>query len=539
MEATGSGRRVAVVFIHGMGEQRRYADTAQLATRLIAHAAAQAASSDSTIAQARGAAVALTWDEGQGPADRRPRARVTFDAEIAGVPTRFHDVYWAPLVSGRTTFRSLWRWLRGRYLRPIGYFAARWASHAQLKVTALQEGRGTLTPLERTLLDDYVSFAEAAHGASGADRQAADFGAFLAYLDRTHHDPGEGGFPAAALKRRARAWRNRYGLEMLLTLVRSLPLLLALTAAILAVPMTAAWLAARMVRPPDTPGLVVALVVGVLWFLSFPLMRLLVRTLGDVEVYATYTEASERHAAHEAVVEQATGVLRRALTDPGTSRVLLVGHSLGSVVAWDALRALALEAESGGPLTWYALGRLDRVITYGSPVDKIRFFHFADDLHDPTFAAALEAQRVDTRFGRFGERVEGLAWDNYYDPADLVAGRLESPNDRAMHAPVRNVPVANGVWPNPFTTHQAYLDHPKLLDGLLEAVRGDGRPDPGNPKAHRLRAWWTAAQLVLPAAVLFYFLGRELLPLAARAATGDPAAWAALALLIATLFWMA
>jgi len=517
---------VAVVFVHGMGEQRRYADSAQLATRLAWHAGAAAPR------------VGLTWDDGEGPADRRPRAKAVLTAALEGRDVVFHDIYWAPLVAGRTTFRSLVRWLRGRSFRPLGSLLARWASQPELKISTLQEDKDALSAVETALLDDYLAFAELARSRAGALKEG-HFGAFLTFLEaRQAQAGGAGGMGLSTAKEKAaRHWLGRFRWVLWLTMLRSLPLLLALGAAILAMPLIAAWLVAHAVHPPRDP-LAIARTLGVLalWLGAFPFARLLVQTLGDVEVYATYTEASERHAAHEAVVAQAVSVLRRALTDPACARVVLVGHSLGSVVAWDGLRALALECASGGPLTPLALARLDRVVTYGSPIDKIRFFHFMDDKNDPTFAKVLEVLRVDTRFGVFGARPDGLAWDNYYDPADLVAGRLESPNDRTMTAPVRNVAVANRAFPDPFTSHMAYIDNPKVLDGILDAIAGAPRPAPSSPRALRPRAWATAAELLVPTALLCYFLVHSLLPLVLRAGQGDPLGYLALILLLATLF---
>src|SRR4051812_49355284 len=112
--------QTALVFIHGMGEQRRYADSALLATRL-----AWRDGSDPP-------AVDLAWRADEPSARPRARARVT--ATLRGHTVVFHDVYWAPLVAGRTSFRSLVRWLKGRSLRPLGYLAARWASHPELKI---------------------------------------------------------------------------------------------------------------------------------------------------------------------------------------------------------------------------------------------------------------------------------------------------------------------------------------------------------------------------------------------------------------------
>ncbi len=515
-------KSVAVVFVHGMGEQRRYADAAQLATRLAWHAGAP------------DPGVGLAWRD-DGPS--APRARAMLTAELAGRRVVFHDAYWAPLVAGQTNFRSLVRWLRGRGLRPLRYLAARWSSHPELKITALQEDRSGLDDLERRLIDDYLAFAaqSRAHMGWGA---AGHFGAFLSDLERRHSAAGGAGGPAEleAKERAARRWLARFRSLMLVTLVRAAPLLLALAAALLATPLTAAWLAQRLLHPPTSAGaLLVTLATLAAWLGAFPFARMLVNTLGDVEVYATYTEASERHRAHAAVLAETMGALRRALDDPDCDRVVLVGHSLGSVVAWDALRALTLEAAAGGPMSKPALLKLARVVTYGSPVDKIRFFHFMDDKNDPTFARVLEAQRSDTRAAPFDERPGGLAWDNYYDPADFVAGRLESPNDRAMAAPVRNVAVACGPLPNPFSTHLGYLDQAVVLDGILAAIQGDWRPEPSSPRALRPRAWASTAELLLPTGWLVWFFFAQLWPLLAGAGTGDPLGWFALVLLIATL----
>ena len=515
----------AVVFIHGMGEQRRYADMAQLATRLAWRAGAPAP------------AVDLEWRaDSEGPT-ARARARAHVTATLEGRAVVFHDVYWAPLVSGQTNFRSLVRWLRGRALRPLAYLSARWASHPELKISTLQENQDGLTPTEQGLVEDYLAFAREARARRGP-WAAGRFEAFLEWMNERHAQSGGAGGPALleARERAAKAWLARFRFVNLLTLARATPLLAALATALLATPLTAAWLADRMVHPHGGMFLLVTVLAFALWLSMFPLARLLVRTVGDVEVYATYTEASERHRAHEAVVAEAVLMLRRALEDTRCDRVVLVAHSLGSVVAWDALRALALETAAKGPLAPAALLKLARVVTYGSPVDKIRFFHFMDDKNDPTFAAVLEAQRADTRAFPFTDRPEGLAWDNFYDPADLVAGRLESPNDRAMTAPVRNVAVASGALPNPFTSHVSYLDHAKVLDGILDAIAGRARPAPSQPRALRPRAWATAAELLVPAGLLGWFFVCQLWPLVARAAHGDPLGWMALVLLLATLF---
>ena len=158
----------ALVFIHGMGEQRRYADSALLATRLAWHDGGAPPHVD------------LAWRADEPSARPHARARVSAtlpDARGGEHPVVFHDVYWAPLVSGRTNFRSLVRWLKGRSIRPLSFLAARWASHPELKIATLQEDRTELTRLERELIDDYLQFASDVRARKGP-RSAGSFEAF-------------------------------------------------------------------------------------------------------------------------------------------------------------------------------------------------------------------------------------------------------------------------------------------------------------------------------------------------------------------------
>jgi len=75
-----------------------------------------------------------------------------------------------------------------------------------------------------------------------------------------------------------------------------------------------------------------------------------------------------------------------------------------------------------------------------------------------------------------------------------------------------------------------------VLDGILDAIAGAPRPAPSSPRALRPRAWATAAELLVPTALLGYFLVHSLLPLVLRAGQGDPLGYLALILLLATLF---
>jgi hypothetical protein len=523
--------KVAVVFIHGMGEQRRYADSAELASRLSAFARAHPElGAGHREPEVRLVARRSTSGTAASGGDERPRPRAALSSVLAGRRVEFHDAYWAPLVAGKTDFRSMYRWLRGRSWQPLWCLVRRWARYAQLKIDVLQEDRDHLTLDERELVGAYLDFVRDSgpHRPRGED----SFAAFERFLGARTAPADRGRILAAA-----RRWRTRYVRSMLWALVRTGPIVAAIGAAALSVPLIAVWVFRRLVQPPSGPG--EALLVGgvvVVWLTAFWLARFLTHYLGDVEVYATYNEASERYETREAVLRLATEALRRPLADDTVGRVVVVAHSLGSVIAWDAVRALALENEAKCGLSRDQLKKLSRVVTYGSPVDKIRFYHFADDGNNETFRRILDAMRVDTGHPAL---TGGVAWDNYYDPADLIGGRLESPNDRLMEHPVRNYAVANPGFANPFHGHAAYLENPDVLRGVLRAIKDDARPAPSPPSARIGRSVATSLEVLVVTAAMVAFGASQLAPLFTSGSGSDLFGALALALVIAMLAWLA
>lgn len=65
--------------------------------------------------------------------------------------------------------------------------------------------------------------------------------------------------------------------------------------------------------------------------------RVLVDFMGDIAVYVTADEKSKNFAARSAILKMACRDLSRILTNAEYSKVILAGHSLGSVIAYDAI----------------------------------------------------------------------------------------------------------------------------------------------------------------------------------------------------------
>jgi hypothetical protein len=118
--------------------------------------------------------------------------------------------------------------------------------------------------------------------------------------------------------------------------------------------------------------------------------------VADVAVYTNLDEKAKNYAARQQILEGATTAIARLLRDQTIvtreggqeqleyDAVIVAGHSLGSVIAYDSLNHLCNHA-SGGPdqivgkqaiaqITNQDLQKITGLITFGSPLDKVYYF---------------------------------------------------------------------------------------------------------------------------------------------------------------------
>ena len=203
---------------------------------------------------------------------------------------------------------------------------------------------------------------------------------------------------------------------------------------------------ARFFHPFVTPGTLkfaVAYLVG--WGLSYFLKNY----VGDVAVYVNADAKSKNYAARTAVLQGATTALTRILRDEREAydQVILAGHSLGSVIAYDAVNEL-LNKATGAPdqlvgkkaesdITLEQLEKLRGLITFGSPLDKV--YYFFRDYTDPdqliraqilsylhSFRKQPSGRKYDPyTFQRYeADLLTGLRWLNAWAKLDPVSGPL-------------------------------------------------------------------------------------------------------------------
>jgi hypothetical protein len=135
-----------------------------------------------------------------------------------------------------------------------------------------------------------------------------------------------------------------------------------------------------------------------------------------------------------------------------------LAHSLGTVVAYDALNRFLLRRELRRKV-----GKVE-FITFGSPLDKIAYIWRSES----GGADILKTQLVADRQPLISrEEVRAMVrWQNVYAKYDIVAGSLEyyDSQEKPQYNVINIEDVENKA---PIASHNEYVNH----DGLVQAIR--------------------------------------------------------------------
>lgn len=224
--------------------------------------------------------------------------------------------------------------------------------------------------------------------------------------------------------------------------------------------------------PPVLSAFAVVLVVG------YAVLRgartFIAESLGDVQVYSTTDENSAHYAARQAVLAEAEKVFG-LVHERGYSEVVVLGHSLGSVVALDALRAAARRSPEFA-------ARLMTFVTFGAALEKVRYcFSRKAGGEDDYSSWNIEVYKL----------LSPAAWVNIWYRNDVVANPIttyqiepETPFDliwrddgtspRELLEKGRQRLVVNIRYPSPLKpwSHSDYLGDERVLAVLEEAALG-------------------------------------------------------------------
>ena len=168
--------------------------------------------------------------------------------------------------------------------------------------------------------------------------------------------------------------------------------------------------------------------------------------VADVAVYTNMDAKSKNFAARNAILDGSTAALKALLACGKYDRVILAGHSLGSVIAYDTINEILAQSNAGpGPkgdqpetvLTDAQIHLLKGLVTFGCPLDKIYYFFREHVKRDQAIRAQVLSMLHSFRkvpsgrdYGEFTfnykfKQLDHLIWMNAWARMDFVSGRLQ------------------------------------------------------------------------------------------------------------------
>jgi pimeloyl-ACP methyl ester carboxylesterase len=223
--------------------------------------------------------------------------------------------------------------------------------------------------------------------------------------------------------------------------------------------------------------------------------KLVTDYIGDVVVYTTTDRKSRFYGIRDAILKAAQAKLR-ALLQADYERVIVVGHSLGTVVGYDVLNRLDLISNFPEHEALKTdLSKLKAFFTFGSPLDKVYFFLREQAEHSEYIRRQLlnnlrlfrkrpslikETNPVDTD-PRFTSVLSELPWLNFYHDNDDISGHLDFYENVQNIAVGRFAHAEDNKW---YRAHSGYWTHEPLYHKLLEyALPPDAKAIPSDRKA--------------------------------------------------------
>ncbi|GAB4173428.1 MAG: hypothetical protein Kow00100_15070 [Geothermobacteraceae bacterium] len=174
---------------------------------------------------------------------------------------------------------------------------------------------------------------------------------------------------------------------------------------------------------------------GLLSTLAGKFNYFLTEYFGDVAIYTTADRKSKFFNLRQRILRDSLEMLKAVLRDEEVEQVVLCGHSLGSVIAYDTLNRLQIEASIDG--ADLPVHKLKGLVTFGSPLDKIAFFFRQHAGKDQWLRRQILSQlhSFRARPWSFDEPPHKIAdpvrhifaelpWVNYWDRQDPVSGPL-------------------------------------------------------------------------------------------------------------------
>ncbi len=213
---------------------------------------------------------------------------------------------------------------------------------------------------------------------------------------------------------------------------------------------------------------------GFLYLVTYLVRNLLVQYPGDVAAYVSSYKLDRFSEIRKKIKGAAFDVLDTVYTatdgtTPYYDRVGLMGHSLGSVVVYDALNAV-INKDRLNDNRDRVMERTKVLVTFGSPLDKTAYIFsvFATGTTSIREKLATTKQPLIQDYG-----YRDFRWVNIYSKRDIVAGSLdyydcETAKGYSDRRKVQNMEDPNAI--TPLVAHVEYWENEMVFEEFLKGL---------------------------------------------------------------------
>lgn len=207
----------------------------------------------------------------------------------------------------------------------------------------------------------------------------------------------------------------------------------------------------------------------------------LVEYVGDVAAYVSPYKDSKFDKLRQKIQKVGLDVGKTIygfgqpnVTVPHYDKIIVVGHSLGSVLAYDTLNALINLDNVSAPAEKQGVARRTRaLLTFGSPLDKTAFIFRVQVSNPGQWIREQLVASIQPLVLAYSYRpVDSFEWLNIWSRMDVISGELNYYDDPAI--PTDRLPHINNrtdshAW-LPLAAHVQYWNSPLLREHLLRFI---------------------------------------------------------------------
>jgi len=231
-------------------------------------------------------------------------------------------------------------------------------------------------------------------------------------------------------------------------------------------------------------GVIALIVIGIALFVRY----FVIEYVGDVAIYVSSYKVSRYDEIRSKILNQVFCVARQIYSagiaddeQVAYDDVVIVGHSLGSVISYDLLNWCINWDEVENKFRHKVVGRTTRLITFGSPLDKTAFLFRTQVSSARNLREALAARQQPLILNYQKFRPKTFKWINIFSRRDIISGSLEYYDVAGLpgYNKVENLPDPEAR--TPLMAHVQYWKNNLLHQELYKAALAGTLASAGKP----------------------------------------------------------